>query len=556
MELKAIAAQSHSLTSHTVARMQKTPVLLAFQRKQASGKAALLDDEEREMIPVGLKTADQIIIADDTNAMQLFGDSLFTAPQDNTLEDFYFSLGSPRLSSLVKEDPKHTDEVQNSKQAAEIRNLILERLPLFLHEHTHAKTRLSYKWLKTGNNFLVKSFGKVSITKQLNHGDLRLSQAQDASAVSYRPRPEGSLELWLAGNTQIDMYEVAMSFNRYFFDAPKANDTLLLMTLLSSDLRSLKRRGYNVDRILREQDAQRQAIREAQIKAALEKEKEEADNQPPVIPPPLPPINDKVPALASDQEVAPVSSSPKRQSTKMKNWGQKLKNITHSGPGTGKDASAPGPPPLDRTSRPPIQHNPTQGATPLQNIAANIDMAIQGCRPEAGNLIQNREQMQRVKESLDEGYCDVSGRVGDLKEIGKMGGVKVYLSYDVPRPEMATFMSEKRDSIARLVHLMMLLSQIYNVPVTNLHIFHDQGGGLIAFNRNGSIFFNLRYFIAWHDEEVARNELKTALISWYFTLAHEIAHNLVQPHNSEHEFYFSALCEKHLMNLGAVLATL
>lgn len=73
------------------------------------------------------------------------------------------------------------------------------------------------------------------------------------------------------------------------------------------------------------------------------------------------------------------------------------------------------------------------------------------------------------------------------------------------------------------------------------------------------------------DTEVRKNNLNPAFISWwaliigcrlqhlycafrYFTLAHEIAHNLVQPHNSEHEFYFSALCEKHIMKLGSLLS--
>ena len=39
----------------------------------------------------------------------------------------------------------------------------------------------------------------------------------------------------------------------------------------------------------------------------------------------------------------------------------------------------------------------------------------------------------------------------------------------------------------------------------------------------------------------------------YFTLAHEIAHNLVQPHNAEHEFYFSSICEAHMDGLISVL---
>jgi hypothetical protein len=50
--------------------------------------------------------------------------------------------------------------------------------------------------------------------------------------------------------------------------------------------------------------------------------------------------------------------------------------------------------------------------------ANNIDMAIRACAPERSNLLRNREEMQMVKESLDEGYCDVSGRAGDLDFVG------------------------------------------------------------------------------------------------------------------------------------------
>jgi hypothetical protein len=46
----------------------------------------------------------------------------------------------------------------------------------------------------------------------------------------------------------------------------------------------------------------------------------------------------------------------------------------------------------------------------------------------------------------------------------------------------------------------------------------------------------------------------SAFCSRFFTLAHEIAHNLVLPHNSEHEFYFSATCEEHMIPFGKLLA--
>jgi hypothetical protein len=45
-------------------------------------------------------------------------------------------------------------------------------------------------------------------------------------------------------------------------------------------------------------------------------------------------------------------------------------------------------------------------------------MAIKACAPERSNLLRNREEMQMVKESLDEGYCDVTGRTGDLNFVG------------------------------------------------------------------------------------------------------------------------------------------
>ena len=46
-------------------------------------------------------------------------------------------------------------------------------------------------------------------------------------------------------------------------------------------------------------------------------------------------------------------------------------------------------------------------------------MAIKACREERGKVLHNHENMQVVKEALNEGYCDVSGRAGDLKLLGK-----------------------------------------------------------------------------------------------------------------------------------------
>ena len=58
-------------------------------------------------------------------------------------------------------------------------------------------------------------------------------------------------------------------------------------------------------------------------------------------------------------------------------------------------------------------------------------------------------------------------------------------------------MATHHDLLARFIHILLKLSGVYDLPLTNLHIFYDLGGGLIAFNRNGSIFLNLRYYKDW-----------------------------------------------------------
>ena len=47
-------------------------------------------------------------------------------------------------------------------------------------------------------------------------------------------------------------------------------------------------------------------------------------------------------------------------------------------------------------------------------------MAIRACKEERSEVLRNSEQMQMVKESLNEGYCDVSGRLTDMVLVGEL----------------------------------------------------------------------------------------------------------------------------------------
>ena len=107
---------------------------------------------------------------------------------------------------MVREEYKTTGEIKDTKISKDIRALILERLPLFLHEHTHARPKVQYSWLNNDKNFVVRTFGKLTVLKLLNYGGSRLSRNQDASAAAKRGS-HGPIELWIGGNAQVDMYE-------------------------------------------------------------------------------------------------------------------------------------------------------------------------------------------------------------------------------------------------------------------------------------------------------------------------------------------------------------
>jgi hypothetical protein len=66
---------------------------------------------------------------------------------------------------------------------------------------------------------------------------------------------------------------------------------------------------------------------------------------------------------------------------------------------------------------------------------------------------------------------------------------------DVPGRE--SFLLRKRDGLKRFIDLLYPLCDVFQLSKKTLHIFADQTGPLIAFNRSGSLFMNFRYYEAW-----------------------------------------------------------
>ena len=79
------------LSSTVRLRLGRSPVLLGTRRvrrekRQAKTASVEYEEDEEWDYVYDLLTAEKIVIADDTNAYQLFGDVIFTCPQEDMLE--------------------------------------------------------------------------------------------------------------------------------------------------------------------------------------------------------------------------------------------------------------------------------------------------------------------------------------------------------------------------------------------------------------------------------------------------------------------------------------
>jgi len=194
---------------------------------------------------------------------------------------------------------------------------------------------------------------------------------------------------------------------------------------------------------------------------------------------------------------------------------------------------------------------PSSQVSPINDIKANVLRSIQASRPEDQEQMHDSIRKVTVREPQSS-YCDTTGDVS-LTYLTDCEGIRFFLGRDVTDPGEEV-LNQHGAALRRFVSLVINpLGRIFSVNPRSLHCFYDLQGPLIAFNRSGSIFLNLRYYLGWHDRDVQANRMDDALISWFFSLAHEFAHNLVQPHNSEHEFYVSAIAEQHFVKMAALL---
>lgn len=567
-------------------KMKTSPWLLGSKEITQDRSSDSAEDEELPIRQYQLAAANEIVITDDYIAYRLFKDSLLCAPEDDTIEAFYMALGSQTLGSLVNTDLKVGPRTNRQEGVAWLRKHVLERTKIFLHEYSKYNedaVKHDVKWLE--KNLTLDVVQSVSLRRTLRgHGQSHTEKRSVASA-----RVNSGYILYVAGEGKPDMYQLGQAICKLVLNRPGQQAYFFFEPFLKLDLLELRSRGYNVDRILRAKAAEARIAEEERRKAldAEQKKIKEREQEWAQMNPSGHLHNQAVEASARDVTKTPNRNrmpgafdspedergfAPPPQANKPKSlWSQISRNLgfesddesqrqmdkfhpeqpqqqQQHGAGTSKELAPTQPAPTTGI-RPGVRGtrggNDDGRVTSPAVVQQNLLNAIKSTRSHDSTQLFSPPSQTEVKEQAT--YCDSTEAKNIVFAAEAPGGMRVFVSRDLS-VSASEFLTANAPQIKDFESVLKDIAVIYGLALTSLHIFYDERGGTIAFNSNGSIFCNLRFFNQLHAPKVrggfgqARVEAATW---WWVVIAHELAHNLVGTHDADHSYYTESFIQTY-----------
>jgi hypothetical protein len=337
--------------------------------------------------------------------------------------------------------------------------------------------------------------------------------------------------------------------------------------LLKTDLLELRARGYNVERILKqkaqearlaedrrqkqlEEERKQLQEREAEWRRAQEAQAEDTktrESMPGLFPDS--PQNSKttqdsqIDELGDSRETRPrglfsgltrrlVLGDGGRTGNSIQSFFQG-QSATSTPDEKGKDT-----PPPPYTAEDPRNPKPEESkpVTSPHMLQTNLLSAIQSCRPHGASSVYTRPEINQVSESKS--YCDERPS-HDLEFAATLpSGINLLMAKSAG--DRSAFLTENSTGLNAFASILADCTGVFSLRLDSISIFYEPGSKTIAFNSAGSLFCNYHYFKQLHQSQLLQNPGSSrgeALIYWWVVLCHELAHNLVSDHSSDHSYY-------------------
>lgn len=242
-----------------VKEMKAAKFLLAFREIPSETEKVEDDTESNHGVRTAeLARAEEIVIIDDMITYNQFRASLLTAPFEEVLENFYSEIGASDLASLVEENHGIGALSRNQNSAVQLQKLIEERIRLYLYDVPQDLIKHQAAWVE--KHLSVVLVESISLRKSLR-GHNRVHKESRSAAIN-AIRGEHTLSV----TAKYDMFEVSQVLVPLLLRRHKTQHIMMLEMILSTNLRKLQSRGYNVQRILRQQAVEAQIAEEARKK--------------------------------------------------------------------------------------------------------------------------------------------------------------------------------------------------------------------------------------------------------------------------------------------------
>lgn len=513
------------------------------------------DDVSEDKIQYSLYGIDEVFLIDDVISHQLF--NLPTCPAN--LEQFYMKLGSRWVSSVIRSEWKWTGEVRSEgplvtsvkKILSERQNLIIASLD---NDSESGKiVKGGKKRLEAAKVFQVDSIEIVRTCTVLKQTDSQASCAFTDSAAAHP-----SIYLAKNGESQFDYFDLAAVIVGLLCDKRgRLQDSLLVASLLTTPLSSLRAKGFQVDshpqkpaEIVLPKPAEIQRIEndlKVDDKATIPSKPSEHSS---LLPTEIPISHNRF----SNESQTTVTSTDSKKSSSSRPWTESLlgffanKKKSETTLSGGKAGEA--------RNEESIRKALDRG---IQSLKAHSSGDFEAFQPPPSVNNEPPPQNTQVRKELGS-YCQI---LSSLRFVGKMGNVDIYAG-DSLTPEMASdLFSTHKNALVSFYGLIVdqLAYSVFKVSskTASIHLYYDPESSTIAFNRSHSLFFNFAYFLAnqhfniLHGNNANAKEVQQCKSFWFLTFCHELAHNFVHDHDAQHEFYMSSFAETFLPDFISIL---
>lgn len=492
----------------------------------------------------------------------------------------------------------------------QITEMIFERTPIIIYQmmndNPQRRKELLHDERYVKQNLKVTQVRELKITRTFRHTNEKNVQPTTSCADRV------NFGIYLSDASEIDYYDIANSLCSLIFTRVRFNDAIIVERYLTASLYNLRRKGVPVDRIL---NIRKQQITPTPSPAINSSPSPPTSRLPLLSPKDVDKYTKQVQDVFSDcqegyirqliaqqtqdhvqnvinkllhddypkskqhekETVGSVVSEEEEENMRKLNeaklaaerakQNEKQSGFMNRIWSTWKPTANPLPPipsPQDNVSAPSEITKQIEKKSKLprsestitpnftSNIRQNLKRAIHSCKPYAGKDVYSPPRINQVNESAK--YCD-STPGQDLTYVGNVMGMEFYVHRSVSADDV---LEQYGQAMTRFTNILTELSKVFELRLNTIQIFYDSQGPAIAFNTSGSLFMNLRYYLALHEPsnpQQEKSKRKEAMIYWFMTLCHELAHNFVHQHDSEHEFYMSSFAENYLEALMELFYT-